>query len=299
MAGPGATKYIMIDDFLIDCSLSESHSFDSDVTEFPVESGSSISDNIRPLPITVDIEGFVSNTPIGLMRDERVITSQKPVETCYELLQAIRDEREPVTIQTSLRTYENMALTRLNIPRGPGGADGLRFTASFKQIQYVTNVRTIRVSIPIATGGTGKKKDKTSKVANPYDGLIITIDKFLNRWWDPDVAAWRGTAVYKKDPGPAISLGATTAVKEYMWHLYRQIIFPETVPTGLVFGGASIEPEPDKYVDSWRKSVKKNYNQQIRVPASQCVFHDFAITRIAPAPPKESDVKQILGNRSR
>ena len=71
MSGPGATTNIIIDDFLIDCSISENHTFDSDVTDYPVESGSNISDNIRPLPLVVEIEGVVSNTPIGLIADNR------------------------------------------------------------------------------------------------------------------------------------------------------------------------------------------------------------------------------------
>lgn len=267
MAGPGATKYIMIDDFLIDCSLSESHSFDSDVTEFPVESGSNISDNIRPLPIVVDIEGFVSNTPIGLMRDERVITSQKPVETCYELLQAIRDEREPVTIQTSLRTYDNMALTRLNIPRGPGGADGLRFTASFKQIQYVTNVRTIRVSVPIAQGGTGKGKKSVSKPGNPNGTRLILIDQDNDAWFDPDLGNWRHSVDYTNKTAVAGDI----ATRVSRWNLYRGLPRNDLLSTPTA---GFVDLTYDKEItalDKW-KSI-------IAVPIANCILHNFVIVK--------------------
>jgi hypothetical protein len=50
----------------IDVSLSEKHSLTAEVTEHPVEDGSAISDNVRPQPRTVQIEGLVTNHPTEL-----------------------------------------------------------------------------------------------------------------------------------------------------------------------------------------------------------------------------------------
>jgi hypothetical protein len=310
MAGPGAKDYIIIDGFLIDCSLSENHTFDSDVTDYPVESGSSVSDNIRPLPIQVDIEGLVSNTPIGLMREKRASpdatdrtfllqltrdilgVASRPTDDAYALFERIRDAREPVTITTSLRTFDNMVMQSLAIPRGDH-MDHLRFQAKFKQIITVENKRTIRVSTPI---GTGKKK--VSKPPNPYDGLIITIDRVLGRWWDPDVATWRSNAFFKQEL--VENTGSSSVITK--WHLYRGQTYPETVPVRTI-GSSDIEPgftaasTSNQYIDSWRKSVAKKWDTLIRVPAAQCVFHDFVVKRTTVA--KASDVPTILGNRSR
>jgi len=172
MAGPGAqvlpTQLVMIDEFLMDVSLNETHEFESEVTEYPVESGSNISDNVRPKPITVSMECLVSNNPIGFLADSRGPGSgspSDPVDDAYQHLQKIRDAREPVTIRTSLRTFDNMVLKGLSIPRSQGRGDELRFTANFQQIQVIENKRTrIRTSSP-----TGQKKKKYG----------LTLDKLI------------------------------------------------------------------------------------------------------------------------
>lgn len=162
MAGPGAQvlpqQLVMIDEFLMDVSLNEGHEFESEVTEFPVESGSNIVDNVRPKPITVTMECLVSNTPIGFLATTRGTGSgspSDPVDDAYEHLLKIRERREPVTIRTSLRTFENMVLKSLSIPRSSGRGDELRFTATFQQIQVVTNKRVRRVAV--INGGKKKK----------------------------------------------------------------------------------------------------------------------------------------------
>lgn len=164
--GPSAqvlpSQLVMIANYLIDCSLNEEHAFESEVTDYPVESGSNITDNVRPKPIVVTMECLVSNTPIGFLAEARhpnregATNPSEPADDCYELLQKIRDDRQPVSIRTSLRTFDNMVLKSLSVPRAPNRGDALRFTATFQQIQIVTNKRTRRVAVP----GGGKKVDK-------------------------------------------------------------------------------------------------------------------------------------------
>lgn len=193
------TQLVAINDFLIDCSLKETHTFDSQVTEYPVESGSNITDNIRPLPMTLEMECIVSNTPIGVMSTFRnslltepgdsEIAPTKPSEDAYDMLLRIRSKRQPVTIRTSLRTYENMALKSLNIPRDIGVGDALRFTASFIQIDTVENKRSVRVSPP-----NGRKKKKVSMTPPVLDVRMIRIDTYYHEWFDPDFNTWRRSA---------------------------------------------------------------------------------------------------------
>jgi hypothetical protein len=181
-----ANKFVMINNYLIDVSLSENHTFDAEVTDYPVESGGSISDNIRPKPITVSMEGIVSNTPIGEIVTQRAAqaiakpdSSQSlapfrisptgepsvvPAGHAYAFLYILWKSREPVTIRTSLDTFERMALTSLSIPRDAATGDALHFTAQFQQIQVVTNER-IRKRTSLRSGTTGKKKDFGNKTS--------------------------------------------------------------------------------------------------------------------------------------
>src|SRR5688572_28114694 len=122
-------QFAMINNYLIDVSVKEDHSFESDVTDFPAESGASFSDNIRPKPIRITMEGIVSDTPIGEMVGNRPQTA--PVTTpaqadesahvisqvAYTKILEVWNKREPVTIRTSLGTFERMALVSLSVPR--------------------------------------------------------------------------------------------------------------------------------------------------------------------------------------
>lgn len=163
------SRQIMIGTYIIDAALTEEHNFDSDVTEYPVEQAGDGTDNIRPKPITVTIEGIVSDTPIGKMVDIRVNQGDNgqldftPSADALAALTAIRDARLPVPIVTSLKAYDNMAMTSLKIPRDAATGAALRFTADFQQIIFVTNNRTtVRVATPDAQRprllGTGPRQ---------------------------------------------------------------------------------------------------------------------------------------------
>lgn len=148
---------IIIADLELDASISEQHGFESEVTEHPVEEGADIADHVRARPIVVTIEGVVSDAPIGPVATRRTANALPSDDALAKLL-AIRDAREPVTIQTTLgnkspnevgKVYQNMVLTSLSIPRDSATGFALRFSATFTQIQLVTNERTtVRVSVP-------------------------------------------------------------------------------------------------------------------------------------------------------
>lgn len=187
---------VTIGEYVIDASVSESHTFESEVTEFPVEQGSAISDNIRPKPIVVTLEGVVSDTPIGNMA---VLRNQLgdpaadgtggqlhyvPSTDALKALLAIRDARQPVTIATTLQRFENMALTNLEIPRDAQTGAALRFTATFQQITIVTNQRTtvrttaVRTSSPGDAAKSNKGKWSTQ---TQIDGIYVVTFPVASR----------------------------------------------------------------------------------------------------------------------
>jgi hypothetical protein len=145
-SGP-IVAFALIDDFIIDCVVQETHALESEITEFPRESGGNVSDNIRPKPVVVTMECIVSDTPLDPVIRFRK-DGQVPTDDAYALLKSIRQDRRVVEIVTSLDTYANMGLETLSIPRASGRGDELRFTATFKQVQIVENRRTVRVAVP-------------------------------------------------------------------------------------------------------------------------------------------------------
>lgn len=294
------TQLVAINDFLIDCSLNETHTFESQVTEYPVESGSNITDNIRPMPITIEMECLVSNSPIGLMATFRnTITSPdnefpptKPSEDAYEMLQRIRSKREPVTIRTSLRTYTKMALKSLTIPRSGKSGDDLRFTATFQQIDSVENKRSIRVSTP---NGNGKKK--IAKGADPLDMRQIIIDTKHRVWWDPDFSTWREWVTYVKDSERVDTTFTTTVTDTSKWHLFRGGVLSTTVHQSSIKLDLGQESAKDDPFDTTRWTPPHPLNQQLVVTLSQCVLHGFTIKKALPTG-NESNNNRVLKNRS-
>jgi hypothetical protein len=216
MAKPEQRKVIpiLIAGFRIDASISERHSYQAEATEFPVESGSTISDNIRNLPIEVSIEGIVSNTPLGelatvrgeggdvTLNDGSVVPAQTPVELARAKFEGIWRARQPITIITTLDTYKNMVMTSLEIPRtaSDGGADAYRFSATFRQVTIVT---TERISVTVATPVARKKKkiggqpSPTGPITrDPNAGPAVVMETSDGTlYYDEDVSSWRKGAV--------------------------------------------------------------------------------------------------------
>lgn len=174
------------DDLVIDCLISDNHNYDAEVTDFPVESGSTISDNIRNKPLVVTMECIVTNSPIGQAVNFREPGSV-PADTAYAAMLKIRDKRQPVTIRTSLSTFRNMALQNLTIPRESGRGDELRFTATFKQIEIVVNRRDKRVAIVGAKSG-GVKTFTLIRDPSMTTAFIHLPDL---TWYDPEIGGWR------------------------------------------------------------------------------------------------------------
>lgn len=174
------------DDLVIDCLISDNHTFDAEVTDFPVESGSTISDNIRNKPLVVTMDCLVTNTPIGQVVNFRN-KDEDPVDTAYNAMIKIRNARKPVSIRTSLKTYKNMALQNLSVPRESGRGDELRFTATFKQVEFVVNRRDTRVAIVGAKSGGVREFHPTADTST--DNILVHMPD--QTWFDGAIGGWR------------------------------------------------------------------------------------------------------------
>jgi hypothetical protein len=150
----------------IDCALSERLRLEADITENAVESGSAISDNIRPKLPVLEFEGVVSDTPLGLVALDPSRTvldgKSKPSRDAFDRFVAIHEGREPVIVECSYGKFEDMALESLSTDKDPKSAKAFKFTATFRKIKIVTNNRTT-VRMRLSTSGPGGAR--TSPVA--------------------------------------------------------------------------------------------------------------------------------------
>ncbi len=166
---------ITIGGYRIDATLTEDHQFESEVTEYPVESGSAVTDNVRLKPIVVMLEGVVSDTPIGVIATARANQTAAPdaelaflpSDDALAMLLAIRDAREPVSIESSLKTFDDMVMTNLSVPRDSETGHALRFSATFQQLKVVTNLRTtVQLARPT---GLGNRVPKVVRKSGPIN----------------------------------------------------------------------------------------------------------------------------------
>ncbi len=208
---------VSIDGYLIDASETESHSFDSDVTEDETESGVAFTDNIKPKAPVIEIVGVVSDTPIAdMVRVREAATSTGvdselpflPSDEAQAKLLDIWRKPRPVIVQTTRGTFENMAMTALSLPVSGESGDALRFTASFKQIRIVTTERVVvRVAAPQLGGKSKIARPPVVVIGVPRNNVLTKTGKEAE--WNPD----KGRYEYPNfQPGTATGRGPGTPV---------------------------------------------------------------------------------------
>lgn len=113
-------------ELVIDAFLKETHSFSSEITEHPIESGSAIVDHIYNQPFSLSIDGIISNTPMSLVGLTAFDSATRYLEgdsndfatIAFEKIEEMFAKRTPISIATSLKIYHKMVLESLSIERG-------------------------------------------------------------------------------------------------------------------------------------------------------------------------------------
>ena len=121
----------------LDANMNEVSTKSSRVTEHPVEDGSNITDNVVDDPEELQIDGLISNTPADLI--EALSTQVTRAEDAWNELVRLKDEREPISVFTSRREYEDMIIQRLVRTRNAGIGDAVQFSISLKTIRKVAS----------------------------------------------------------------------------------------------------------------------------------------------------------------
>ena len=188
----GQPRRAQIGVLTLDASIEETHTSASEVTEHPVEEGTNISDHIRPLPDTLEINGIVTNHPLFLLPSIRAPSpiqgdnqSQSDrVKAAYDKLQELQKSGELVRVITSLREYERMAITGFSVIRNAPNGNVLNATISLREI-FTAQVETTEAPVPVnkTAAKTVDQGKKTTKVADDAvseqvdDSVVVSIFK--------------------------------------------------------------------------------------------------------------------------
>lgn len=185
-----------IGSLVLDAVLSDSHEFTNEITDYPIEDGSNINDHIKRVPVSITINGFITNSPIAFLKELdmnlvnsivegsvtslEVTTSNRVSNAFAKLLDILGESGSAsvsvakpklVEIVTGLKVYQNMGMTKLSISRTPADGESLRFLATFKKITKVFRENVLLPKLSNASGenGTGANIDLQDQAASKKD----------------------------------------------------------------------------------------------------------------------------------
>lgn len=154
-----------------DVSISELHQITAQATQHPLEDGAVITDHVRPDPIILTVEAFVSDTPIhipethtdGAVGQTTARSTTDPsrqtfttlgfqkalnrVQNVMHQLFELVNRGAPVELITSIRRYENMIIESCEMPRNAESSSAVTFAMTFRQIRIV-RTETVRAPEP-------------------------------------------------------------------------------------------------------------------------------------------------------
>lgn len=162
---------------LVDAVMNETPTYSGQLTENPVEEGPDVHDHFRTKPITVQIDGVISETPLtfatalnleglgkglstavggfagskiagglgtqlgslagGYLGSRLLQSSDDPAQAAFKILEEIFMKKVIMTLTTKRRRYDNMIMTSLTLPRTPDNGKALKFSATFQEIRIV------------------------------------------------------------------------------------------------------------------------------------------------------------------
>ena len=148
----------------LDAALDENHEWSAEATSNPVEEGAPVTDHVIEQSDKLKIRGFVTDSPLNLSQSVSGLVNSGSVgnrtQAVFDLLYDLIKIREPMTVYTKHRIYDNMVLTNVTIPRSAGVGEAIEFNAEFIHIRKVA---TQIVDVP---DGINPKKDAKAGGAN-------------------------------------------------------------------------------------------------------------------------------------
>ncbi len=136
---------------VVDCTKSLQHKLHAQVTKHPVAEGQALTDNVRPDPDALTVEGYWSNyTGDAVEQVKRYASADfSHAEDAFENLEVAYRNQWRCTIKTRLKTYEGMVVEDVGVPETV--EDGHGFTATI----LFTEIRTARLATAVQTKTTG------------------------------------------------------------------------------------------------------------------------------------------------
>jgi hypothetical protein len=157
----------------LDATLDESHEWQAEATMNPVETGAPVTDHVIEMSDRLRITGVVTDAPIYTSANLQGIFNTTPLETrtqpVFDFLYRLIKLREPMTVYTKYKNYDNMILVSVSIPRSAAQGEAIEFNAEFVNIRKVaTQVVDVPVGInPSREAKAGGSKGSVARKTQP------------------------------------------------------------------------------------------------------------------------------------
>ena len=139
----------------------------ADITSYPVESGAEVSDHVQIKNNTFKLSGIITETPVKLEKDllYSAGVNGTRISQAIQYLDQIFDSRQPITLVTEHKVYENVILFGISYDYKSEFA--MQFDLEFEQIRLVSkaevNVIATKTLSNKSLGGTKKQRVVSNK----------------------------------------------------------------------------------------------------------------------------------------
>ena len=145
-----ARQPVTIDGIAFDALLDEIPKLPADIPVYPTEEGFEISDSIILKAKELSMTLFLTNTPVTWRR--RNGSGSFRVNDVIDELEAMYFSKKPVTVRTSDKTYNNMGVLQIEIPKKRETGSSREVHIAFREIR-TTEQST--ATIPASYGKSG------------------------------------------------------------------------------------------------------------------------------------------------
>lgn len=171
-----------------DALLTELHQHTARATQFPVETGSAISDHVLQEPDVVRVEVLFSDSPlpstVGMQPDEFREAAEGGdfrgrAAELYRQVVGIKEAAVPVTLTSTVHTYENLVVEAVELPVDASRGDAVQVGIQLRHVRKV-GLRTVPVpKIERAAPKVSKGKQQTRPAETIPDSAARAAKKAL------------------------------------------------------------------------------------------------------------------------
>lgn len=156
----------------VDIVKSFEYTYDQDVTEYPVETGFEIADHIVNKPLKLTMTVGIASSPVTWFWKNGY--GAKKFANGLQLLEEIRDKKEPVTIVRPEKKYDNMVMTSCRVSKHDSTKSIIYADLSFMQIVKVTT-QTTAIPENVVTASQEENAGETAANVGAADTTSVDV----------------------------------------------------------------------------------------------------------------------------